>query len=38
MREELHQRLESMVQDVQEVIDQKENPESLPANMESDEL
>ena len=38
MREELHDRLEGMVLDVQEYIDQKENPESLPANMESDEL
>lgn len=38
MREELHRRLEGMVYDVQELIDQKENPESLPANMEQDEL
>lgn len=38
MREELHSRLEGMVLDVQELIDQKENPESLPANMESDDL
>jgi len=38
MREDLHDRLEGMVLDVQELIDQKENPETLPANIESDEL
>lgn len=38
MREELHERLESMVADVQALIEEKENPESIPANMESDEL
>lgn len=38
MREELHRRLEGMVYDVQELIEQKENPENLPANMETDEL
>lgn len=38
MREELHERLEMMVDDVQALIAEKENPESIPANMESDEL
>lgn len=38
MREELHERLEGMVLDVQDLIEQKENPESIPANVESDEL
>lgn len=38
MREELHERLEGMVLDVQELIEQKENPESIPVNVESDEL
>ncbi|KAI9718323.1 MAG: hypothetical protein M1828_006725 [Chrysothrix sp. TS-e1954] len=37
MREQLHDRLESMVDDVQEVIAQKESPETLPANVEADE-
>lgn len=37
MRDELHERLEGMVTDVQEFIDQKEHPESVPAH-ESDEL
>lgn len=38
MREELHDKLEGMVLDVQELIDQQENPESLPANIDRDEL
>ena len=38
MREELHERLEGMVADVQEVVDQRESPENIPANLESDEL
>ena len=38
MRDELHDRLEGMVLDVQSFIDQKENPESLPQNLDSDEL
>lgn len=38
MREELHERLEGMVTDVQELIDQNESPENTPANMETDEL
>lgn len=38
MREELHERLEGMVLDVQELREQKESPESTPANIETDEL
>lgn len=38
MREELHQRLEGMVSEVQEFIDLKEHPENQPANLETDEL
>ncbi|KAB8336937.1 hypothetical protein FH972_021242 [Carpinus fangiana] len=38
MRDELHVRLEGMVSDIQEVIDQKEHPDRIPANMEQDEL
>lgn len=38
MREELHDRLEGMVLDVQELIESQENPENSPANAESDEL
>lgn len=38
MRQELHARLEGMVLEVQDVITQHESPESLPANIESDEL
>lgn len=38
MREELHQKLEGMWGDVQDVIDQVENPENTPANIEQDEL
>lgn len=38
MREELHERLECMVEDVQALIEERENPESIPANLESDEL
>jgi len=38
MREELHERLEGMVLDVQDLIDSQENPENSPANAESDEL
>ena len=38
MREELHQRLEGMVDEVQTFIDQTDNPESSPANLELDEL
>lgn len=37
-REDLRDRLEGMVLDVQAFIDHKENPESIPANIESDEL
>ena len=38
MREELQGRLDSMAADIQDVIDQKENPENIPTNMEYDEL
>ena len=38
MREDLHERLENMVLDVQEFVEQKENPENTPANVETDEL
>ena len=38
MRNELHDRLEGLVYNVQEAVEQKENPENHPANMETDEL
>lgn len=38
MREELHERLESMVIDVDDFIALKENPEMSPANVDSDDL
>lgn len=38
MREELHARLEGMVLDVQQFIEEKENPENVPANIENDEM
>lgn len=37
-REELHNRLEDMVDDMSELITHKESPETIPANMEQDEL
>lgn len=38
MREDLHNRLEGMVHDVQGFVTSKESPESLPSNVESDDL
>ncbi|KAL9085671.1 MAG: hypothetical protein Q9159_004548 [Coniocarpon cinnabarinum] len=38
LREELHKRLEGLAFDVKDLIDHNENPESTPANIESDEL
>jgi hypothetical protein len=38
MREELHDKLESMVGEMQTLIMSQEHPEELPANRESDDL
>lgn len=38
MREELHERLEGMMGDVQGFVEQKESPETLPQNLELDDL
>jgi hypothetical protein len=38
MRLELHDKLEGMVQNMQDIITQHERPEELPANIEQDGL